>query len=1115
MSSLSGRTSNKNIPKFPNDIGTAGQFIKLKNDVNDGFEYTDAGNISLPVASNTTLGGVKIDGNNLAINSTGLLSVTGIPSVTDFITASSTDTLTNKSMTKAQISDFPSIPTKTSDITNDNGFIITSSSIDNTLIKTTKQEIIGDMTDNFTTPQLYIRPVSVSGRDTTLTLEGRRNNGASKSTYLYFNNFDDNDGAGGSTAIMGLISGHISNATDNTGDLRFYTSSNGANLNECLRLASDNKATFSSNVTFNNAPKDAQDNPYITTTSTNTLTNKSITKEQISNFPSIPDQTSDLTNDSGFITASSSNTLTNKSITKEQISNFPSIPEQTSDLTNDSGFITASSSNTLTNKSITKEQISNFPSIPEQTSDLTNNSGFITASSSNTLTNKLMTKEQISNFPSIPEQTSDLTNNSGFITASSSNTLTNKLMTKEQISNFPSIPEQTSDLTNNSGFITASSSNTLTNKLMTKEQISNFPSIPEQTSDLTNNSGFITASSSNTLTNKLMTKEQISNFPSIPDQTSDLTNDSGFITASSSNTLTNKLMTKEQISNFPSIPDQTSDLTNDSGFITASSSDTLTNKLMTKEQISNFPSIPDQTSDLTNDSGFITASSSDTLTNKLMTKEQISNFPSIPDQTSDLTNDSGFITASSSDTLTNKLMTKEQISNFPSIPSGNQIVPDITNNGYFLKSVIVPDGGPESLVWSQLTIPSGSNNFLEDYSQTNSINLKSTGSNIEFQVANLGTRFQIEAGGRILGSSNMCIETNIGTNVNSTLVPSLLIKTISNTGNDVAVSLRGSRNGANNKVSSKLRFENYDHDFTDIGLMGSIHGFIRNKNDNVGDLRFYTSNDGTAENECLTMNGNSNFIGIGVTTPTAKLDVGGNIKSSGVITASSYVGLPIASNESVGTVIISNSGSLNISSGLLSVDKTTSVTSGSASLVTSGGVSTAINALAITQTRQLIETFAVTQQTDLIGSASQVTFNKSISNTNGITHNSGTAIPQNSLFNVIESGLYIFNISLDVTGVGSARSFVSADIQVYTGSSFSSRGSLFQSPYAIGSAYVRANDGQTNKGTINSCFTIFLDAGRQFEIIGREIYSSGNSSAQVQVQNSSYMTIERIVNSLT
>ena len=52
----------------------------------------------------------------------------------------------------------------------------------------------------------------------------------------------------------------------------------------------------------------------------------------------------------GFITASSSDTLTNKSMTKNQISDFPNIPTQTSELSNNSGFITSSSSDTLTNK---------------------------------------------------------------------------------------------------------------------------------------------------------------------------------------------------------------------------------------------------------------------------------------------------------------------------------------------------------------------------------------------------------------------------------------------------------------------------------------------------------------------------------------------------------------------------------------------------------------------------------------------------------------------------------------------------------------------------------------------------------------------------------------------
>ena len=76
MSSLSGRSNNKNIPKFPSDIGTAGQYVKLKTDVNDGFEYVDVVDFSLPKASSNTLGGVKINGNNLTIDGDGLLSAT-------------------------------------------------------------------------------------------------------------------------------------------------------------------------------------------------------------------------------------------------------------------------------------------------------------------------------------------------------------------------------------------------------------------------------------------------------------------------------------------------------------------------------------------------------------------------------------------------------------------------------------------------------------------------------------------------------------------------------------------------------------------------------------------------------------------------------------------------------------------------------------------------------------------------------------------------------------------------------------------------------------------------------------------------------------------------------
>ena len=104
MSSLSGRNTNKNIPKFPNDIGTAGQYIKLKSNVNDGFEYVDVVDFTLPIASNGTLGGVKIDGNNLSIDSnTGVLSATNteytagtnISITNDVISATTVSGITN------------------------------------------------------------------------------------------------------------------------------------------------------------------------------------------------------------------------------------------------------------------------------------------------------------------------------------------------------------------------------------------------------------------------------------------------------------------------------------------------------------------------------------------------------------------------------------------------------------------------------------------------------------------------------------------------------------------------------------------------------------------------------------------------------------------------------------------------------------------------------------------------------------------------------------------------------------------------------------------------------------------------------------------------------------
>ena len=127
----------------------------------------------------------------------------------------------------------------------------------------------------------------------------------------------------------------------------------------------------------------------------------------LTNKPFIPSKTSDLTNDSGFITdytetdpvftASPAHSITSQDITNwnaksdfsgsyNDLTNKPSIPTKTSDLTNDSGFITGADWDDITNKptfatvatSGSYSDLSNTPSIPTKTSDLTNDSGYIT-----------------------------------------------------------------------------------------------------------------------------------------------------------------------------------------------------------------------------------------------------------------------------------------------------------------------------------------------------------------------------------------------------------------------------------------------------------------------------------------------------------------------------------------------------------------------------------------------------------------------------------------------------------------------------------------------------------------------------------------------------------------
>tara|TARA_R110000851_G_scaffold23138_3_gene68054 strand:- start:866 stop:3448 length:2583 start_codon:yes stop_codon:yes gene_type:complete len=94
----------------------------------------------------------------------------------------------------------------------------------------------------------------------------------------------------------------------------------------------------------------------------------------------IPTNNNELTNGRGFITASSTDTLTNKSISYSQITGTPTVITNNNQLVNGRGFITASSSDILTNKLISYSQITGTPTTITNNNQLVNGAGYITNS---------------------------------------------------------------------------------------------------------------------------------------------------------------------------------------------------------------------------------------------------------------------------------------------------------------------------------------------------------------------------------------------------------------------------------------------------------------------------------------------------------------------------------------------------------------------------------------------------------------------------------------------------------------------------------------------------------------------------------------------------------------
>ena len=170
------------------------------------------------------------------------------------------------------------------------------------------------------------------------------------------------------------------------------------------------------------------------------------------NLPTIPTKTSELNNDSGFITSSyhdsskqdtlvsgtNIKTINNESLLGSgniSISGGTTTDVQINGTSITSGgvadIITESAYNSTTNKIAT---MSDLPTVPTKTSELNNDSGYIT-NTVNDLTNYTLTSNlsavatsgaysDLTGTPTIPTQTSDLSNDSGYIT-NTVNDLTN------------------------------------------------------------------------------------------------------------------------------------------------------------------------------------------------------------------------------------------------------------------------------------------------------------------------------------------------------------------------------------------------------------------------------------------------------------------------------------------------------------------------------------------------------------------------------------------------------------------------------------------------------------------------------------------------------------------
>lgn len=386
-------------------------------------------------------------------------------SLTNYYTQTQVDSLLGNKADKS------SIPTKTSDLTNDSGYI--NNTVNNltnyykkteTYTQTEVNNLLGDKANKTEIPTKVSQLENDKGYLTEIPVASKTQLGGVK----VGNNLE--------VATDGTLSANIPTKTSeltNDGEngtnpfiseipVASATQLGGIKVGDNLSVSADGtlSATGGGTNDYNNLTNKPVLNTNISTslpvsegeTITGEMSLHKISKtgnySDLLGKPDIPANTSDLNNDSGFITKDVNN-LTNyykktETYTQTQVNNLlvdkadvEDIPTTTSQLTNDSGYITNSVDN-LTNyykktETYSQTQVNNLLSgkantsdIPTKTSQLTNDSNFITNGVDN-LTNYYKKSEtynqtQVNNLlgskantTDIPTKVSQLENDEGYL----------------------------------------------------------------------------------------------------------------------------------------------------------------------------------------------------------------------------------------------------------------------------------------------------------------------------------------------------------------------------------------------------------------------------------------------------------------------------------------------------------------------------------------------------------------------------------------------------------------------------------------------------------------------------------------------------------------------------